>query len=272
LLQRNSSRVALVTGVSRRAGIGFAIARRLSAAGVRVFAHHHVPHDEERAWGADPDGIEAVIAAIGGETAHAGFDLARADAPALLFDAAREAFGHVDILICNHANGGPDGSLEDVTADMLDAHWAINTRASLLLAQAFARHHDGRDGGRIVLMTSGQGQGPMPGEIAYATSKGALAAITLSLSDELADRGITVNCVNPGPTDTGWATPALLAAVADRVPAGRWGEPDDAARLIAWLVSDDGRWMTGQVLHSEGGFRRWARVAGGGHPDRQVGD
>jgi 3-oxoacyl-[acyl-carrier protein] reductase len=159
-----------------------------------------------------------------------------------------------------------------VTADMLDAHWAINTRASLLLAQAFARHHDGREGGRIVLMTSGQGQGPMPGEIAYATSKGALAAITLSLSDELADRGITVNCVNPGPTDTGWATPALLAAVADRLPAGRWGEPDDAARLIAWLASDDGRWMTGQVLHSEGGFRRWGRIAGGGDPDRQVGD
>jgi 3-oxoacyl-[acyl-carrier protein] reductase len=96
----------------------------------------------------------------------------------------------------------------------------------------------------------------MPGEIAYAASKGALSSITLTLADELADRGITVNCVNPGPVDTGWATPELFAAVADRLPAGRWGEPDDAARLIAWLVSDDGRWMTGQVLNSEGGFRR----------------
>jgi 3-oxoacyl-[acyl-carrier protein] reductase len=260
----NSSRVALVTGVSRRAGIGFAIARRLAEAGVRVFAHHHVPHDEARAWGADPDGIEAVIDAIGGETAHAGFDLADPNAPAALFDAARHAFGHVDILIANHASSGPDGALEDVTAEMLDAHWAVNSRAALLLAQAFARHHDGRAGGRIVLMTSGQGQGPMPGEIAYAASKGALAAITLTLADELADRGITVNCVNPGPTDTGWATPELLDAVADRLPAGRWGEPDDAARLIAWLVSDAGRWMTGQVLHSEGGFRRWGRAAGSG--------
>ena len=96
--------------------------------------------------------------------------------------------------------------------------------------------------------------------IAYAASKGALAAITPTLADELADRGITVNCVNPGPVDTGWATPELYAAVAERLPAGRWGEPDDAARLIAWLASDDGRWITGQVLNSEGGFRRSTRL------------
>ncbi len=252
-----NGRVALVTGVSRRAGIGFAIARRLAERGVRVFAHHHVAHDAERAWGADPGGIEAVLEAIGGEVADAGFDLAWPDAPEALFAAAQEAFGHVDILVCNHASSGPDGSLAELTAELLDAHWAINTRSSLLLAQAFAaQHDDARDGGRIVLMTSGQQLGPMPGEIAYAASKGALAAITLTLADELADRGITVNCVNPGPVDTGWATPELFAAVAGRLPAGRWGEPDDAARLIAWLASDDGRWMTGQVLDSEGGFRR----------------
>jgi 3-oxoacyl-[acyl-carrier protein] reductase len=249
-------RVALVTGVSRRAGIGFAIARRLTAAGMRVFAQHHVPHDAERPWGADPDGIEAVIAAIGGDVRHAGVDLSRADAPAALFSAARDAFGHVDVLVCNHASSSPDGALATVTAEMLDEHWAVNTRSSILLAREFAHHHDGRIGGRIVLMTSGQNRGPMPGEVAYATSKGALAAITATLADELADRGITVNCVNPGPTDTGWATPALFDAVRDRLPMGRWGEPDDAARLIAWLVSDEGRWMTGQVLDSEGGFRR----------------
>jgi 3-oxoacyl-[acyl-carrier protein] reductase len=129
-------------------------------------------------------------------------------------------------------------------------------RVVAMLAQAFAQAHDGRPGGRIVLMTSGQSLGPMPGEIAYAASKGALAAATLTLADELADRRITVNCINPGPVDTGWATPELLAAVADRLPAGRWGEADDPARLIAWLVSDQGCWITGQVLKTEGGFRR----------------
>jgi 3-oxoacyl-[acyl-carrier protein] reductase len=267
-----TGRVALVTGVSRRAGIGFAIARRLAAAGMTVFAHHHVPHDAQRAWGADPGGIDAVLRAIGGPVADAGMDLAEPDAPEQLFEAAADAFGHVDVLVCNHASSGPDGGLGGLTAEILDAHWAINTRSSLLLAQGFANAHDGRPGGRIVLMTSGQNLAPMPGEIAYAASKGALAAVTLTLADELADRGITVNCVNPGPVDTGWATPELFEAVADRLPAGRWGEPDDAARLIAWLVSDDGRWITGQVLNSEGGFRRWGRLAGGGDPDAQRGD
>jgi 3-oxoacyl-[acyl-carrier protein] reductase len=77
------------------------------------------------------------------------------------------------------------------------------------------------------------------------------------MSGELAGRGITVNTVNPGPTDTGYADQATLARVARRFPAGRWGEPDDVARLIAWLCTDDARWLTGQVIDSEGGFRRW---------------
>lgn len=271
--------MALVTGVSRRTGIGFAIARRLAAAGASIFAHHHVPHDIDRPWGADPGGIDAVLDELRGGLANptatiadAGMDLAGPGAAERLFEQAVSAFEHVDVLVCNHASSGPDAGVGGLAADMLDAHWAVNTRSSLLLVQAFAQGHDGRPGGRIVLMTSGQNLGPMPGEIAYAASKGALAAVTLTLADELADRGITVNCINPGPVDTGWATPELLAAVTDRLPGGRWGQPDDPARLIAWLVSDDGRWMTGQVLNSEGGFRRWGSLAGGADPSAQSGD
>src|SRR2546428_6355757 len=110
--------------------------------------------------------------------------------------------------------------------------------------------------GRVVLVTSGAHLAPMAREVAYAVSKGALALATTTLADELADRGIIVNCINPGPTDTGWGLAELDPA--RRMPFGRWGEPDDAARLVAWLCSDDGRWVTGQVLDSEGGFRRWA--------------
>jgi NAD(P)-dependent dehydrogenase (short-subunit alcohol dehydrogenase family) len=104
-------------------------------------------------------------------------------------------------------------------------------------------------------MTSGQHLGPMKSEVAYAASKGAIHQVTLTLSDELIDRGITVNTVNPGPTDTGWIPEDWDPRA--RNPLGRWGQPDDAARLIAWLCSDEAEWVTGQVINSEGGFRRW---------------
>ena len=243
---------ALITGVSRRAGIGFAIARRLLAGGVDVFAHHHVAHDLERRWGGDD--LAALLAELG-DPPHMGLDLVEPGAPEALMAAAVDALGHVDVLVCNHASSGPDGGIGELTADMLDHHYAVNTRASLLLVQAFAAQHDGRPGGRVILMTSGQNLGPMSGELAYAASKGALAAITASFSDALIDRGITVNCVNPGPVDTGWPTDELRASVEAQMPLG-WASPDDPARLIAWLASDEGRWITGQVLNSEGGFRR----------------
>ena len=108
----------------------------------------------------------------------------------------------------------------------------------------------------MVLLTSGQHLGPMGREVAYAASKGALHQITATLSDLLIERGITVNTVNPGPTDTGWADPDLHERERSRFPLGRWGQPGDAARLIAWLATDDAGWVTGQVINSEGGFRR----------------
>ena len=255
-------RVALVTGVSRRQGIGRAIAARLAARGADLFVTHFRPHDEDQPWGADD--IAAVLDEVRAHRAdpaqrvvdlHA--DLAAPGVPEEVVARAVEEFGHVDILVCNHARSGGDGPLGELTAEMLDAHWAVNTRSALLLTQAFAAQHDGRAGGRVVFMTSGQGQGPMPGEVAYAAAKAALAGITLTLADQLADAGITINTVNPGPVDTGYMTPELTRAVAPMFPLGRGGEPDDPARLIAWLVSDEGRWMTGQVLHTEGGFARW---------------
>jgi len=131
------------------------------------------------------------------------------------------------------------GTLEELTAAQIDAHLQVNVRGSLLLAQAFAAQHDGRPGGRVVLMTSGQHLHPMPGELAYTASKGALHQLTASLAAHLAPRAITVNTVNPGATDTGYATPDLHAAVLAAEPQGRWGQPEDAARLIGWLCTDD---------------------------------
>ena len=262
-------RVAVVTGVSRRAGIGYAIARRLAAQGASLVLHHYAPHDRDQPWGADPGGLEAVIDGVTQALAdpdaavwHQEADLSDPDAPARLIESAAGTSRFLDILVCNHARSGGDGPLGTLTAGMLDAHWAVNTRASILLAQAFAgQHDDSRPGGRIVFMTSGQDLGPMTGEVAYAASKAALASITITLADQLADRGITLNTVNPGPVDTGYAAfagqPDVYEVVRRHFPGGRWGTPDDPARLIAWLVTDEAAWITGQVINSEGGFRRW---------------
>jgi len=242
---------ALVTGVSRHACIGFAVARRLLEAGSALFVQGWSAHDGGHAWGAEPGGTEAVAEELGVGFVEA--DFADAQAPAAVVEAAQAALGPLDILVVNHARSG-HGRLGELTPEEIDAFLHENVRASLLLVQAFAAQHDAaREGGRVVLLTSGQHLAPMSREVAYAVSKGALQQATLTLADELADREITVNAVNPGPTETGW--------IGDRdpvgaMPFGRWGEPDDAARLIAWLCSDDARWITGQTINSEGGFRR----------------
>ena len=105
-------------------------------------------------------------------------------------------------------------------------------------------------------LISGQFLGPMPGELAYTASKGALQAFTVQLAAEVAELGITVNAVGPGPNDTGWMDDALREALLPRFPMGRIGRPEDAAALVAFLCSEEAGWITGQVVHSEGGFLR----------------
>jgi 3-oxoacyl-[acyl-carrier protein] reductase len=250
-----SGRTAVVTGAARRAGIGFATAKRLVDAGASVLVHAWTPYDVSE-YGVDAEEPSAAIAELrrdGGRVELVQADFADPDAPARVIGAARDAFGHVDILVVNHTRS-THGPLEELTAEQLDHTLHENVRASLLLVKEFAAQHDGREGGRVILMTSGQHLAPMTGEVAYAVSKGALHQATKTLAEALIDRRITVNTINPGPTDTGWG----LAEIEPKpMPLGRWGEPDDAARLLAWLCTDDGRWVTGQVIDSEGGFRRW---------------
>jgi 3-oxoacyl-[acyl-carrier protein] reductase len=240
-------RGALVTGVSRRIGIGWAIARRLAEMGAAVYVSGWRAHDASQPWGADDDA--GVPEGVVGAGEH---DLSDPNAPERCVADAAAALGHVDILVANHAHSS-NRSLGELDAAELDLALAVNVRATLLLVQAFAARHDGRPGGRVIYMTSGQYRGPMPGELPYIAGKAALYGLTPSLAAALAPRGITVNCVDPGATDTGYAPPDARAAVLAEEPMGRWGEPDDAARLIAFLASDDARWITGQVIASTGG-------------------
>lgn len=250
-------RVALITGVSRRAGIGFAIARRLAQLGADLMLHSWAPFDAAQPYGGDPEGPAAMreeLQAYGRRVEQVEADFRDAAAPERVVERTIAVFGACDILIANHAYSVP-GTLEDLTAEAIDAHLEANVRGTLLLVQAWAkRHDDNRPGGRVVLLTSGQHLGPMPETLAYAASKGALQQITRSLAHHLMPRGITVNTVNPGPTDTGWASEEVRQAVLVNSPRGRWGMPDDAARLIAWLATDDAEWVTGQVIDSTGGL------------------
>lgn len=107
-----------------------------------------------------------------------------------------------------------------------------------------------------MLFTSGQHLGSMADELPYAISKDAVHQMTRSLADALADRGITVDTINPGPVDTGWPSAAIRESARAAFPAGRWGRPDDIAAIVGWLVSDASAWLTGQVIDAEGGFRR----------------
>ena len=267
-----AGRTVLVTGVSRRVGIGHAIACRAADYGASIVAHHYRPHDVSQPWGADD--VEAVMDSIRShlvgpaQLIDVPADLAAPGEPTRVVEQAAAAAGHLDALVCNQAMSSPDGPLSEMTEAVLDAHWAVDARASILLAQAFAAQEvfaapappgPGRRCGAIVFLTSGQGLGPLPGEIAYAAAKAAIAGVTLTISEELIDAGITVNTVNPGPVDTGYVTEEIRQATAAMFPQGRWGEPDDAARLITWLLTDEARWITGQVISSEGGFARWRR-------------
>lgn len=248
-------RIALVTGVSRRVGIGAAVARALAADGWRLLLTGLPGYDDAQPYGGDPDGVPALLAELGGDVRYLPADLLDPAAPARLVAEATRRYGRLDAVVAVHAYSThtPLGGLD---AAEIDRHLLVNVRATLLLAEAFAAAHRSGPGGRLVLFSSGQRLGPMPGELAYAASKAAVENLTLQLAPLLMPNGITVNCVNPGPTDTGYADPERLAAVARLFPSGRWGTPEDAARLVRFLCSADADWITGQVIDSEGGFRR----------------
>ena len=251
-------RVALVTGVGRRRGIGSAVCRALASCGADVVLSYWRAYDREMPWASDEDEPEAMLGelhAAGVRAEGVEADLSRPDSPGSLLDAAEERLGRPSILVNTAAYSTRDG-FETLDAEALDAHYAVNVRAMALLSVGFARRYPGGPGGRIVNFSSGQSLGPMPGELAYVATKGAIEAFTLTLAAEVGHKGITVNAINPGPTDTGWMTEELKREMAPRFPSGRIGQPEDAAKLVAFLAGDEAAWITGQVIHSEGGFFR----------------
>ncbi|MCI2957229.1 SDR family oxidoreductase [Agromyces atrinae] len=215
--------IALVTGAARANSIAAGIVPRLRAEGWDV---------------ATSDLADADFPA----------DLSTHDGPERLIAAVVAERGPITALVLSHAHDVESGIL-DTTAESFDAHVAVNARASLLLIAAFARQvPDG--GGAIVALTSDHTTGNLP----YGSSKAALDRIVISAARELGPLGISSNALNPGPIDTGWMTDEVRDVLTAAHPLGRMGVPGDIAAVVSFLVSPEGRWVTGQLLHADGGF------------------
>ncbi len=180
-------------------------------------------------------------------------DLSQPDAPRKLLDEVQNKLGSPSILV-NNATHSVDVDFRSIDADMLDAHYNVNIRGTCLLTVEFARLIEGKHGGRIINMVSGQDKSPEPGNLAYVATKGAVSTFTKSVAIELAPLKITVNAVDPGPTNTGWMSSELKEELLPKFPMGRLGEPRDAAKLVIFLASEESEWITGQIIHSDGGF------------------
>lgn len=242
-------RSVLLTGVSRRIGIAWAIVENLQQQGWALSTSGWPAHDEEQPWGSDPNVPDDA------DWHWQPADLADPDVPEHLVADHLVRHGGMDALVAVHTRSS-EASLGELTAAELDLSFAVNTRATLLLVQAAAA----AGVRRVVLFTTGVHRDPMPPEIPYATSKAALQGMTTTLAAALARQGTTVNCINPGPVDTGYADEETTTHVEARMPAGRWGRPNDIAPVVAWLLSDEAHWVTGQTLDADGGWALRAAI------------
>lgn len=215
--------LALITGAARDNGIAAAIAPRLRADGWEVATSDLTDVDYP-------------------------CDLSTPTGPQQLVDVVTGDRGPITALVLSHAHDELTG-ITDTSAASFDRHVAVNARAALLLIAAFARQVPA-DGGVVLALTSDATTGNLP----YGASKGALDRIVISAARELGPRGISANVLNPGPVDTGWMDDRTRESLVAAHPLGRLGTPADIAGVVSFLVSQEGRWISGQLLHADGGF------------------
>jgi len=234
-------KAALITGGSR--GIGRAVAIGLAARGARVVIGYH--SNATRA----NEVVETIVAA-GGKATAIQANLARASEVTRLFDQAERAIGPPDIVVANAADILVK-PLVECTEEDYDRIFDTNTRGVFFTLQEAARRM--RDGGRIVVSSTGGTKMFFPNQSLYLGSKGAVEQFVRALSWELGPRGITVNVVSPGPTETDMMQERYRDKAAALSPFNRIGDPGDIADIVAFLVCEDGRWITGQNIGAGGG-------------------
>lgn len=245
------AKVAFVTGVGRRRGIGAGLAAALADDGWDLGLGYWPGYDRRLGYEGEPDDPDTLAAELRDTGVRVELFPADLEDPAqaeALIPQVAERLGPVGALVMSHCEG-VDSSILDTTIESFDRHYAVNVRASWLLMASFARQLP-EGGGTVLALTSDHTAHNLP----YGVTKGALDRLVTAAAYELGDRGLTANVINPGPIDTGWMTDEIRASGLAMQPTGRLGTPTDIGNYVRFLVSDEGRWVNGQLLYCNGGF------------------